>query len=87
MIIKFIIYRPALTFNRSEVYGGELLLENRKISKFKCLTGSQTTQQGDPNRLYRWPSMKGKGTGLMRLRSALLSGDAYGSKKASQTLF
>ena len=43
-VIKFILSRPALTFTRSEVYRGEVLLENMKICKAKCLTGPQATK-------------------------------------------
>lgn len=43
-VIQFILSRPALTFTRSEVYRGEVLLENMKISKAKCLTGPQATK-------------------------------------------
>ena len=43
-VISFILSRPALTFTRSEVYRGEVLLENMKISKAKCLTGPQATK-------------------------------------------
>lgn len=43
-VISFILSRPSLTFTRSEVYRGEVLLENMKISKARCLTGPQATK-------------------------------------------
>jgi aryl-alcohol dehydrogenase-like predicted oxidoreductase len=43
-VIKFILSRPALTFTSIEAFRAEVLLENMRISKARCLTGPQATK-------------------------------------------
>ena len=43
-VIRLILSRPTLTFTRSEVYRSEVLLENMKTTKAKCLTGPEAAK-------------------------------------------